>query len=327
MSEVETMPVYLPALIPVQIPVVQNVDQIVPDVDIQDLPGTYDITEKEDQAFKVPDQKIEIIAKILMDGTVFKEVFGSIAALTPECKLNISQSGITARCVDVANVAMIDLEYKKEMFELFKVTAEPVKIGIDISHIYGLRTMIKKGSLVLMEFTKKTVPEYKTKHNNGDIVTIKEQSSYYYDTCIEGTETKDKALDINTIRREPNLPTIELSTTLDISADHFIQGIKDGSKVSDKVALIYDKGIFSMVFEGDTRTMNKIVPTLSSTTKDPAVKVRSLFSIDYLKDMVKTLNKKEIITLKIGKDHPMSLTRQNEVRTIIFMLAPRIEAN
>lgn len=80
-----------------------------------------------------------------------------------------------------------------------------------------------------------------------------------------------------------------------------------------------------VVFEGSTSTMNKTVPVLSYTTKDP--KVRSLFSLDYIKDMIKILNKKEIIRINMGNDRPMKLTRGSFGTETIFLLAPRIEDN
>ena len=312
-SEYENMPVMLPATMPVYMPVMVQPDDMI-DQEITQTTMPDEITE--------PVTKTEIFSKILMDGQIFKEFFGSLSALTSECILNINPDSIQVKCVDNANVAMVDLNYRKGIFELYHAPAEPVKVGIDIANIYGLKTMIKKGSLVLMEFTKKTVPAW-TKNEKDH----KEQITYSYSTSIEGTETKDHALDVNTIRREPNPPVIDLKTRIDLRSEDLIQGIRDGLKVSDKVAMIYDHGNFSMVFEGDTRTMNKSVPVLSSTTTEETFRSRSLFSVDYLKDFVKTMDKKDAITIEMSNDRPVKITRQNELREIVFLLAPRIEAD
>ena len=305
----EAMPVMLPAGMPVFMPAVQEeekTEEIATPV-IQDEPKT----------------KTESVCKILMDGSVFKEIFGSVMALTPECRLNIYPDHISVCCVNNANVSMVSLDYQHGIFESYKGPAEKIQIGIDVSAIYSLRTMVKKGSLVLMDFICKTEPA--KRGEDGKI--IDEKKEYSYSVSIEGTTTDSRALDVNTIRREPHPPAIELKTSIDLKSEYFIQGIKDGSKISDKVALVFNQDTFSMVFDGDTRKMDKIVSILSSHTTDTGNKSRSLFSIDYLKDIVKTLDKKEVITLKIGTDVPMSLIRRNEHREIIYLLAPRVEAN
>ena len=71
--------------------------------------------------------------------------------------------------------------------------------------------------------------------------------------------------------------------------------------------------------------MKKSVSTLATSAKDPVY--RSLFSLDYIKDMIKVFNKKDQITLNIGKDLPFKLIRENEYQSIVYLLAPRIKTD
>jgi proliferating cell nuclear antigen len=261
----------------------------------------------------IKETTITKVVSLLMPGETFKDLFGPINAIHTEAILNINPDGISCRVVDNANVAMVSIDFKKDVFDIYKVT-EPVKLGVDISTAYSLKTMIKKGSMVSFEVNKRIDPATKDKE---------EKTEYTYSISIEGTTTRYKALDLNTMRKQPNVPTVDLKTTIDLSASEFIQGIKDGSKVSDKVALVFDDVRFSMVFEGNTTTMNKEVCIL----KGYGEKTRSLFSMDYLKDMIKILNKKEIIRLSIRTDFPMKITRGGALMETVFLLAPRIEAD
>jgi proliferating cell nuclear antigen len=329
-AETQNIPVMLPACFPVIIPVVENDEQInemelLEVIQINDPVYTESI--KENTTAPVTSEPVTGIDKVLsclMMGETFKDMTGSLNAVCAETVLTIDESGIKSKMVDTANVAMVDLAISQDVFDVFKLT-EPVKIGIDVKQIYNLRTQIKKGSMVLLEVNKRTEPARHGIDRDGKENTIDEEIEYRYSISIEGTTTNLTALDINTIRKEPRPPVIELNTHVDITAGDFIQGVKDGGKIADKIALVFDQGSFSMVFEGSTSTMNKTVPVLSYATKDP--KVRSLFSLDYIKDMIKVLNKKEIIRINMGNNHPMKLTRGSFGTETVFLLAPRIEAD
>ena len=313
-AETQNIPVMLPAYFPVMVPVVLNDEQI------NDLNVPEVISEPSE-----PETRIDKVFSCLMTGETFKDMTGSLNAICAETVLTIDEtSGITSKMVDTANVAMVDLAISRDVFDVFKLT-EPVKIGIDVKQVYNTRSMIKKGSLVHLEVNKRTEPARHGIDKDGKENNIEEKIEYRYSISIEGTTTNFTALDINTIRKEPRPPVIELGTHVDITAGDFIQGVKDGGKIADTIALVFDQGSFSMVFEGSTSTMNKTVPVLSYTTKDP--KVRSLFSLDYIKDMIKVLNKKEIIRINMGNDRPMKLTRGSFGTETIFLLAPRIEDN
>ena len=90
------------------------------------------------------------------------------------------------------------------------------------------------------------------------------------------------------------------------------------------MSLSLDNGAFMMSFEGDTDFQKKKVPISSWTPNVPAK--RSLFSIDYLKDMVKVMDKKEKVVFYMDQDHPFKLVREHQGTEIMWMLAPRIEA-
>jgi len=54
----------------------------------------------------------------------------------------------------------------------------------------------------------------------------------------------------------------------------------------------------------------------------------SLFSLDYLGDIVKSIqDKKEVMEISYKTDHILKMTMSNENREITFLLAPRIETD
>jgi len=305
MSEAEIMPVMLPAGMPaINSPAVLNADQII------EVPAPVAIIE-----LPAPVHPDGNIVNIEMTGDQFKDIFGSLKAVCEETVLNIDADGLYTKMVDTANVALISLEYGKNTFPFFKVF-EPVRIGLIVKPVHNLRTMIKKGSAVFFQVTKKTDPATETQE---------EKITYTYTINIDGTVSTFKNYDPNLIRKEPRPPSLTYQAWVDMSAGGFIQGIKDGGKVAEKVAFIFESGAFSMVFEGTDQKMIKPVPVLSNKSTCP--KCRSLFSLVYIREMIKTLNKKDVITIVMGNDFPFEMIKESESTEIKFMLAPRIESD
>jgi proliferating cell nuclear antigen len=311
MSDTEIMPVMLPAGMPAIMPAVQ-IEEI---MNTEETPAIVIETPAAVPEVPAPIHPDGNIVNIEMTGDQFKDITGSLMAICQETVITIDGDGLSTKMVDTANVALVSLEYGKNAFPFFKVF-EPVRIGLIIKPVYNLRTMIKKGSTVFFQVTKRTDPATET---------TKEKITYTYTVNIDGTISTFRNYDPSLIRKEPRPPTITYQAWIDMSAGAFIQGIKDGAKVADKVAFIFDSGAFSMVFEGTDQTMNKPIPVLSNKSTGP--KCRSLFSLDYIKDMIKVLNKKDVITIVMGNDYPFEMIRESENTGVTFMLAPRIESN
>ncbi|HOT95413.1 MAG TPA: DNA polymerase sliding clamp, partial [Methanoregulaceae archaeon] len=106
--------------------------------------------------------------------------------------------------------------------------------------------------------------------------------------------------------------------------------IKAAGVVSDKIALGIDPEarVFYMEAEGDTENIRLELGAadLLSLTE---TKARSLFSIDYLKDMSKTMGRSERVEIGIGVDHPVRFSFEiaNGAGRVVYLLAPRIEAD
>jgi proliferating cell nuclear antigen len=83
-----------------------------------------------------------------------------------------------------------------------------------------------------------------------------------------------------------------------------------------------------MIAEGDTDNIRREFgkDELKSLTPNEA---RSLFSLDYLKDMGKVMSKAAEVEIFLGLDHPVrfSFDIANGNGHVEYLLAPRIEAD
>ncbi len=245
--------------------------------------------------------------KATIDADIFREVIDAISALVPECRLHTTDNGISTRAVDTANVAMISLELKKEAFDSYKATKS--QVGVDISKMKNIFNMMGKGDLISLELPENAQKMQVSVHG------------YHYSITL---------LDTNTIRKDPNPPTINLPGKVAISGDDLNNAIKAAAVISDKIAIgINPKDeTFYMIAEGDTDNIRREFgkDELKSLSLNEA---RSLFSLDYLKDMGKVMSKAAEVEIFLGIDHPVrfSFDIANGNGHVEYLLAPRIEAD
>jgi proliferating cell nuclear antigen len=245
--------------------------------------------------------------KAAIDADIFGESIDAIAALVTECRLHIGEEGIRTRAVDTANVAMVALDLKPDAFSSFEAT--PGELGIDIAKMKNIIAMMGKGDTLHL-----SLPE------NGHKLELS-FGGYKYSITL---------LDVNTIRKDPNPPTIELPGTIILSGNTLNNAIKAAAVISDKIALGIDAAAntFFMEAEGDT---DHIRLELSGDELEGLVtaEARSLFSLDYLKDMGKVMSRADRVEIHIGIDHPVkfSFDIADGNGHVEYLLAPRIEAD
>jgi proliferating cell nuclear antigen len=245
--------------------------------------------------------------KATIDADILKEAIDAISALVTECRLHTDENGLYARAVDTANVAMVSLLLKKEAFESYSATRSA--IGLDIAKMKNIFGMMTKNDIISLDLP-----------DDGQKMQISFQG-YRYSLTL---------LDENTIRRDPNPPTIELPGKVALSGNEMNSAIKAAAVVSDKIALGIDPAnqIFYMAAEGDTDHIRREF-SKSEINFVTMVEARSLFSLDYLKDMGKVMSRTEEVEIHIGIDHPVkfSFNIANGNGHVEYLLAPRIEAD
>ncbi|MDD5187282.1 MAG: DNA polymerase sliding clamp [Methanoregula sp.] len=242
-----------------------------------------------------------------IDADILKEAIDAISALVPECRLHTAEDGISTRAVDTANVAMIALTLKKEAFDSF--TATTSEMGIDISKMKNIFNMAGKGDLISIELP-----------DNAQKMAISVHG-YHYSITL---------LDTNTIRKDPNSPTINLPGKVVIAGEDLNNAIKAAAVISDKIAMgINAKDeTFFLIAEGDTDHIQRAFSKDEVKSLVPA-EARSLFSLDYLKDMGRVMNKAAEVEVYLGIDHPVrfSFDIAGGNGHVEYLLAPRIEAD
>ena len=239
---------------------------------------------------------------------VFKDTIDAVSALVNECRLHITAEGIRTVTVDTSNVAMVSLELAAPAFENYVFTGETAEIGLDIEKIRSMLGVIGKEDIVTLDV---------------DDAGKKMKLSF------GGYEYSLTLLDTKTIRKDPNMPNLNLPADFAIPGSTFYDAIKASAMVSDKIALSVssETKVFTLNAEGDS---DKIKRELSGddVTYTVCDNARSLFSLDYLKDMGRVISRADKVQIRLGTDHPVQFVFNYAAGNgkISYLLAPRIEA-
>ena len=99
--------------------------------------------------------------------------------------------------------------------------------------------------------------------------------------------------------------------------------------VSDKISRSVnpETKVFTLNAEGDSDRIKRELAG-DDVHYITCAAAHSLFSLDYLKDMGKSIGKADKVQLRLGDDHPVQLSSvyADGTGTLAYPLAPRIEA-
>ncbi|MFA0823843.1 MAG: proliferating cell nuclear antigen (pcna) [Methanomethylovorans sp.] len=243
--------------------------------------------------------------KATIDADILKSSIETLSVLVDEARFRISTEGLSVRAVDPANVAMVSFELASSAFDDY--AADDCEIGMDltkINDIFGVAEKNEKATLELDEMSQKM-----SIHIGGFSYTL-------------------SLLDPSTIRAEPRIPQLELPAEVVLNGKELQKAVKAAEKISDHMSLGVDEEIFYMEAEGDTDKVRLEMP------RDQLIDLksgdaRSLFSLDYLSDIVKPASKSNEVTLELGRDYPIriSFIIAEGAGKISYLLAPRIESD
>lgn len=240
--------------------------------------------------------------KAVIDAETLRDAIEAVSSLVDEVKFTITEKGLELKAVDPANVAMVSLKIDASAFEFYQAT--PGEIGVDLVRLSDLLSMADRGERVRLELLE---DERKLRIGVGSL-------SYTL-----------SLIDPSAIRKEPRIPELDLPAHVAIPGAEFRRAIKAAEKVSDHVVLGVKDDIFYMEAKGDIDALRLTMRSSELLDMKPG-EARSLFSLDYLSDMSKSIGKASEVKLEIGIDYPLriSFMLKDNVH-VSYLLAPRIE--
>lgn len=243
--------------------------------------------------------------KAAINAEILKDAIAALAVIVDEVRFKIKPEGISVKAVDPANVAMGVFELGSSAFDEY--SADECEIGIDLNKITDLLGITDKSDTVRMEL---------------------EEGNHKLLIDVGGLSYTLSLLDPSTIRAEPRVPQLELPVKVVLNGADLRRAVKAAEKISDHMLMGVSGDIFFMEAKGDTDQV-RLEMGRDQLIDLKAGEASSLFSLDYLTDIVKPTNKVNEVTLSLGKDFPVLIDFEiaNGAGRISYLLAPRIESD
>jgi proliferating cell nuclear antigen len=241
----------------------------------------------------------------LRDPKLLKHSIDAISNMVDEVGINVTKEGMTLRAMDPAHVALVDFELKKSAFDEYEVDGLLV-LGIDLDR---LNTILKRAGA-----EDKITLEFDSEKNTLKI-RLKNASTRTFNLPL-----------IEVSEEELKVPDLEFPSTVEINSKIISEGIKDAEIVSDHVVLKVDKKNLYIKARGDLGNVEVKAAKEGAISFDVSQDTRSMYSLEYLKDMIKASDIADSVKISLGDNIPVKMEFLSSDIKLSFLLAPRIES-
>jgi len=242
----------------------------------------------------------------LAEPSYLKESISIISDLVNEARFKITQNAIELVAMDPANVAMVIFKLLSSSFTEYDVKKD-TEIAINLSN---LKQVLRRAS------TK-------------DMLTIELDADNRLKIQLKGPTTRTFNLPIIEIEeKEHKVPDLKFPVIIKTASSILNEAIADADVVGESVSFIAEAKKFTLQAEGDISQAKIEIKedddTKISTTSDE--KVKSKYSIEYLKKMINGSKLSDDVTIQFSKDYPLKLEYKTVDKVMLsFILAPRVE--
>lgn len=241
----------------------------------------------------------------LAEPKYLKDSLSIIADLVTEARIKLTKNSMEMVAMDPANVAMVIFKLLSSAFTEYKIDEE-TEIGLNLSN--------------LKQILKRVGP--------SDVLTL-ELADTKLNINIQGTATRKFSIPLLDMEeKQQKVP--ELSFPVNITTNPVIlsDAIEDADIVAESVALGINEDKFVVSAEGDLSRADIEIKNDDDTAiaNDTNDKVKSKYSIEYLKKMMAAGKLSEKVEIRFNTDYPLKLEYKVVDKLLLaFILAPRVE--
>jgi proliferating cell nuclear antigen len=245
------------------------------------------------------------MSRAVINAGLLKDVLEAIRAVTDEAKFRLNDMGLGIGAVDPANVCLVALNLDPRAFEAYDF--EKTEIGVDIARLEKMINSASREDKIELEVTD----EAKKLHITA--------GCYSYTMSL---------LEVGSVRKEPKLPKVELPVQVVLNGALLRDIVKEAGKVSDHITIGTSGKEFVATATGDLDTFKATIPEPNLISIRAAPNTVSMYSLDYMSDLMKVLGKSERVTLNLAADMPVQMVTNiaGGNGSVTYFLAPRIES-
>lgn len=239
----------------------------------------------------------------LSEPKFLKDSISIISDLVTEASFKITSDAMELIAMDPANVAMVIFKLLSSSFVEYDVK-ENTLLSINMNDFKQVLRRAKTNDTVTLE-----IEENKFK------ITFKSNvTRTFYLPIIEVEE------------KEQKVPDLKFKATITTNSSVINEAIEDADIISESVTFMVQNNELVVSASGDLSKANINIQSDNETKIVSDEKVKSKFSIEYLKKMIQGSKLSDKVTLQLSEDYPMKLEYKvlNKVQ-LAFILAPRVD--
>ena len=239
----------------------------------------------------------------LAEPKFFKEPIMIISELVNEVVFKIDREKLELVAMDPANVAMVVYKLLSSVFIEYDVNKE-IEIAVNLDNLKQVLRRAKSSDTLTLELL-----ESKLK------ITLKSNSTRLFTLSL-----------INMQEERQKVPDLDFKCRIEMPSILFDEAIDDMDVVSDSVAFEIENNTFNIQAAGNISTakvsfMNNDIVRI--TSKEEVV--RSRYSIEYLKKIIKGSKLSDSVTLLLSNDYPLKVEYKIiDKLSLQTILAPRV---
>jgi proliferating cell nuclear antigen len=240
---------------------------------------------------------------VLAETKLIKEPITIISDLVTEAKFRIRKDAIEMIAMDPANVAMVIFRLLSSAFVEYTVKEE-TSIAINLNNLKQVLRRIKGSDNLTLELA-----------DNKLKITLSGNTIRTFFLPLIDQQEKD--------HKEPEL---KFKTVIKCPSGMLNDAIEDVEIVAESVMFQSEDKRFIVSASGDSGKATVEIKAEDDVHIDIAEKVKSKYSIEYLKKMIQGSKISGEVIIQFSKDYPLRLEyKELDKIQMAFILAPRIE--
>lgn len=245
----------------------------------------------------------------LTEPRFLKDSIAIVSDLVTEVNLKVSKDYMEIIAIDPANVAMVLFKLLSSAFSEYDVDEEK-NIGVNLNNLNQVLRRVKPTDLLTLE-----LDEEKNRLN----IIVKGATMRKFNMAL-----------LDTDENEQKIPTLNYEIKVETNNLLFNDAIEDMGVIADSLSLGTSEGKFIIDSEG-TLSEGRVEITTDEETdiQNPqGLEVKSKYSIEYLKKIIKASKLTNSVVLKFGQDYPLTMEYSVlDKLQLKFILAPRRVSN
>lgn len=242
----------------------------------------------------------------LAEPRYIKDSIGIISDLVSDVQLKVDKDKIEVIAMDPANVAMVIFRLLSSAFVEYNIEND-ITIGVNLDQFKQVLRRAKPSDTIVLE-----LDEGKNKLK----VQLKGETNRSFNLNLIDIEEK-----------EQKIPDLNFTAKIDTHTSVFNEAVEDMDIISDSVGLSAEQGKFIISASGNTSEGRVEISDDEHTSiildQD---NVKSKYSVEYLKKIIKGSKLADKVSIHFGKDYPLKVEyRVTDKLQLATILAPRVE--